>query len=72
MSRKNPKGFLMKTLMKKVSGGKTDTLAIKLIKKGKGKARLFKGKKKVKVKGDPVKHYHALIQRCKEKGFKKC
>ena len=40
--------------------------------KGKGKARLFKGKKKVKVKGDPVKQYHALIQRCKEKGFKKC
>ena len=72
VSRKNPKGLFMKTIMKKVSEGKTDKLVIKLIKKGKGKVRLFKGKKKVEVKGDPVKQYHALIQRCKEKGFKKC
>ena len=71
VSKKNPKGLFMKTIMKRVSNGTTNKLVIKLV-KGKGKARLFKGKKEIKIKGDPEKQYRSLIQRCKDKGFKKC
>ena len=71
-AKRNRSGEFYKTILKKhTKSDKLQKVTITL-KISRDKAILKKNNRKIKIKGDPKKHYEDLIKRCELKGFDKC
>lgn len=71
-AKRNRSGEFYKTILKKhTKSDKLQKVTITL-KISRDKAILKKNNRKIKIKGDPKKHYEDLIKRCESKGFDKC